>query len=397
MRKCADWIKSYCHYTAGLEAPDICHFWTAVSTIAGALRRRVWIDQTYFHWVANFYIILVGPPGIIQKTTTIGIGKRMLQHVPGVVFGPNAITWQALVQSLAEAHEAFQLPTGEFMSQSAITCSAGELGTLLDPHDRVQMDVLTDLWDGRAEHWSKVTKGSGSDVIENPWLNIISATTPTWLAENFQESSVGGGFASRCVFVYADRKRHLIAFPRQQTPAAVQQLHDDLVEDLIQIGSLAGEVALDASAISWGTKWYEQHYKRYGSILPSDRLIGYIARKQTHMMKIAIVVAAAQRDDLTLTAADLETAAIIADSIEESFANVFSYIGQTDAGKLLQTLLDALRAAGGKAERQQLIRALIRIMDTKQFDTTLTTAIHAGLVRQVQHGSQILVYLVHHA
>ena len=57
-------------YTAPLESPDRMHFWTGVSTIAGALRRKVWIDQRYFQWTPNFYIVLAAPAGIIAKSST---------------------------------------------------------------------------------------------------------------------------------------------------------------------------------------------------------------------------------------------------------------------------------------------------------------------------------------
>ena len=381
-------------YTAGLEAPDIFHFWTAISTIAGALRRHVWIDQGYFQWVPNFYIILVAPPGIVSKTTTISVGSKFLKKVPGVTFGPNAITWQALVQSMAEATEAFPMSDGSMFTQSALTCSAGELGTLIDPHDRVQMDVLTDLWDGRAEQWKKVTKGSGTDIIENPWLNIIAATTPSWLSDNFNESSVGGGFASRCVFVYADKKRSLTAFPKQQMPAFSTRMFDDLLADLEHIATLTGEYLLDPSAIAWGTTWYEEHHKKFSKILPSDRLIGYVARKQTHMMKVAMILAAAQRDELVLYGKDLEIASVITDSIEKSFGVVFSHIGQSEAGKYTQMLVDAVTSGGGLIERTLLMRSVMRVMDHRTFEQALMTGIAAGCLQQMQNGAQMLVKLV---
>jgi len=79
------------------------HFWTGVSTLAGALRRKVWVDMGYFKWFPNFYIILVAPPGIVSKSTTAGIGMSLLRQVPDIQFGPDVITWQALVQSFAES------------------------------------------------------------------------------------------------------------------------------------------------------------------------------------------------------------------------------------------------------------------------------------------------------
>ncbi len=70
----SNWLEGYYHYTKHSEAPDLFHFWTGVSVVAGALRRQVWIDQRYFQWTPNFYIVLVGPAGV-SKVYGIRGGK----------------------------------------------------------------------------------------------------------------------------------------------------------------------------------------------------------------------------------------------------------------------------------------------------------------------------------
>src|SRR5258708_32530922 len=73
------------------------HFWTGIATIAGALRRRVWIDMRKFIWTPNFYIILVAPAGIAAKSTSISIGLDLLLKLPtqaGIRFGPESLTGQ---------------------------------------------------------------------------------------------------------------------------------------------------------------------------------------------------------------------------------------------------------------------------------------------------------------
>src|SRR3990167_3769970 len=98
-----NWLRAFAEHTELSEAPRAYHFWTGVSTIAGALRRQVWIDQRYFQWTANFYIVLVGPPGIVTKSTSMRTGIKMLQELPGVHMGPQSMTWQGLTLSLAES------------------------------------------------------------------------------------------------------------------------------------------------------------------------------------------------------------------------------------------------------------------------------------------------------
>ena len=52
------WIKAYVDLqSAHSESPKQFHFWSAVSAIAGALRRQVWIDQRQFQWTPNMYIV----------------------------------------------------------------------------------------------------------------------------------------------------------------------------------------------------------------------------------------------------------------------------------------------------------------------------------------------------
>lgn len=389
-RKLDDWLKNYMLYTSSLEAPDVFHFWTGVSTIAGALRRQVWIDQIHFQWTPNFYIILVSPPGIVNKTTTIGVGARFLKQIPDVNFGPNAITWQALVQALAESTTSVQLPDGTYHNMSCITCSSGELGSLLDPHDRSMVDVLTDLWDGRLDTWKKMTKTSGTDVIENPWINIIAATTPSWLGENIGESAVGGGFTSRCIFIYADKKRHYIALPKFHMPEVHAHLRDDLQHDLERIAMLKGEYHFHPDAIKWTEEWYRAHWEKHASTVASDRMAGYIGRKQTHIMKLAIVIAASQRDELLLQVSDLQTASMIVDSLEEFQSKVFDRIGQTEGGRFTSMLVDIVQQAGA-IDKSALLRHVMRVMDDKTFNTALNTAISAKLVIQMQRGTSMVI------
>src|SRR5207244_4986143 len=89
------------------EATERCHFWTAVSTVAGALRRRVYIDEGTFRWFPNFYIVLVGPPGTVKKSSVISIGARLLRDVPNINIGADCTTWQKFVEEVARAKDMF--------------------------------------------------------------------------------------------------------------------------------------------------------------------------------------------------------------------------------------------------------------------------------------------------
>lgn len=330
-RNHADWLSAFCDYAQFGEAPRKMYFWVGVSALAGALRRKVWIDQAYFKWFPNFYIILVAPPGIVSKSTTASVAMRLLRRVPGIKFGPDVVTWQALVGAMAEATEMYPDSAGLYHTMSAITIESSEFGNLLNPQDKEMVDLLVSLWDGKEGAFLKTTKMSGNDSVQNPWVNMIACTTPAWIAGNFPEYMIGGGFTSRCVFVYASEKEKYVAYPGLHVPANLAKQEDFLVQDLEHIATaISGEYKLSREAIMWGEAWYSEHYRNRPASLDDERFGGYIARKQTHIHKLAMVLSAAQRDDLTISVDDLKTANVMVTDLEADMPGVFSKIGRTD-------------------------------------------------------------------
>lgn len=366
-------------------------FWCGVSAVAGALRRRVWLDMAYFKWFPNFYVILVAPPGIVSKSTTAAVAMNLLRQVPNVRFGPDVVTWQALVQSLASSAEAFQLPDGTFETMSPVTIESGELGNLLNPQDREMVDLLVTLWDGRAK-FSKITKMSGNDEVANPWINIIACTTPSWIAGNVPEYLVGGGLTSRCVFIFADKKERYVAYPYLEVPASLREQERALVEDLTQIASLCGAYRLTPEATDWGVAWYREHYEKRPDGLDDDRFGGYIARKQTHIHKLAMVIAAAHRDELVVTLEDIVTAHTMVTDLEQDMPQVFAKIGKGDAAATSDRFISLLKRRGGMPYEEAIRWFYSYFPNNHDLEGMLAGMMRSGLVsmKQIENGKTIL-------
>lgn len=255
-RRLKSWLHSYAEFTDVSEAPISFNFWTGVAAIAGALERKVWIDEVKFKWYPNFYILLVSPPGVATKSSTVSVGMKILRTVPDVQFGPSSMTWQGLARGLQESqvmvplHDEVTNPLlQEYMPMSAITCEVSELGTFLDMNDGQMQSVLIDLWDGKDSAWERWLSTADNTRIENPWINVIAATTPTWLAMNFDDLTVGGGLTSRIVFVYAEEKRQRIPYISDMINIKnYDQLEKDLAHDLEEIHKIKGPFILTPEA-----------------------------------------------------------------------------------------------------------------------------------------------------
>ncbi len=391
MRHYNDWLKAYVDYASFSEAPKRMHFWSGVSAIAGALRRRVWLDMSYFKWCANFYIVMVAPPGIVSKSTTVAISMDLLRQVPGINFGPQVVTWPALVTSFANCNEAFELD-GEWHTQCALTLESSEFGNLVNPSDREMIDLLVTLWDSKQGSFKKMTKGNGEDLVENPWINLIACTTPAWIAGNFPEYVIGGGFTSRCLFVYTEQKEKFVPYPSLVVPPDLATTQQKLVQDLEHISvNLVGGYKLNDSAIEWGSNWYKHHYSHRPEHLDDDRFGGYIARKQTHIHKLALVLAAAQRDTLVVTAEDLAVANTMVSDLEKDMPKVFSRIGRTDESVQAERFVRFVQTRGKVPYEEAYRYAHLAFPNAKDFEGIIAGAIKAGYVRIIQENDMFVL------
>ena len=393
-RKFKNWLKAYTSYTRDSESPTTFHFWTGVSVLAGALRRRAWIDMKKFQWTPNFYIILVGPPGVAAKSTSISMGMNLLSQVPGVKFGPESMTWQKLARSLSDAIEYVEFTDlaglKDRIAMSCLTIQVSKLGTFIQHNNDQLISFLVRMWDGQRDKFRHETVGSGAVEIDNPWLNIIGATTPSWLRTNFPEQMIAGGLTSRIVFVYGDKKRALIPYPDAVIPdTEYKQLRSDLISDLVEIGKLSGPYRLSQFAREWGEAWYAnlnnpdlrpQH-------LASDRFGGYLARKQTHLHKFAIILAAAKRSTLVIEEEDLKEADAILTDNEQDMIRVFEFIGSVSQSGHIHEIVSIVRYCGFMTTKGLWARSMCH-MTFKEFEEAVRAAIHGRMLEIVTSGGQ---------
>jgi len=374
-----NWLRAYAEYTEHSEAPREFHFWTGVATIAGALRRQVWIEQRYFQWTPNFYIILIGPPGVVTKSTSMRVGLELLRGLDTVHMGPQSMTWQGLSLSLEEAKDL--VPNGEdFLPMSCITCDVSELGTFLQPSDDKLVSFLIDMWDGQIGQWEHKLRTTEGAKIQNAWINVISCTTPSWIKKNIPEEMVSGGLFSRIIFVHGDKKRHLVPYPADVIESKTfLKRKERLTDDLHQIGAMVGEFTLTTEAKKWGSIWYEKHWGTRPEHMASDRFEGYIGRKQTHMHKLAMVLAAAESSKLVIEQHHLKTAQDMLVGIERDMLRVFEMVGTTAESQKMDALMNFIRIYKS-IEKRQLWRLCMRIMSQKEFVEAIEAAVSAGML-----------------
>ena len=394
-RNFPDWLTAYVQYASFSEAPAKMHFWSGVSAVAGALRRRVWIDMGYFKWTPCFYIIIVAPPGVVSKSTTAAISMDILRKVPGIKFGPQMVTWPALVTAFAEAREEFEY-NQEWYPMCSLTIESSELGNLINPADREMIDLLVTLWDIKQGGFNKVTKGSGKDEVVNPWINLIACTTPAWIEGNFPEYMIGGGFTSRCLFVYAEKKEKYVAYPILEIPPGITDVQSALVQDLEHIAiTLAGPFKLDEKAIEWGRLWYKTHHDSGPpEHLIDERFSGYLARKQTHMHKLAMILSASRTDEMIIRTEDLFTSNEMLNDLEKSMPKVFDKIGRSEQSVQAERFIRHVQQQGSMTYESAYQFIHVHFPLHRDFEGILAGAIRSGQLKLMATANGFMVQAV---
>jgi len=318
-------------FTRATESPEAYHFWTAVSVIGAATARQVSLDFNYFTIFPNTYIILVGPSGV-RKSAAAGIGIQ-LAEAAGIKKFSDKITGAALIKDLAEC-TVKRISGNVVQLCSPMLIYASELGVFMGPDAYASGVVadLTDLYDC-PKKWEKKTISRGTEEIIAPFVSLFAAATPTSLKACIPPDAVGQGFTSRILFVWASHRKQRVPFP--QFDAGTKMLEKGLISDLQHIAELRG-------SFSFTTKGFECYRNHYLSRpdpeeeFEDERLRGYASRKDMHLLKLAMVLSVADRDDLTISEKEIEAAIEAFRWLDEGLPQVFA--GQGSSAQSLDTI-----------------------------------------------------------
>jgi len=339
-RKVKDWIEGYVRFLENSEAPDIYKTWTAISTVAAVLQRKVSLPWGTITFYPNMYIILTGPSGC-RKGTAMGPAYKMLNDL-GVKTAAEAITREALIRELKNSAVMTADSDTNISYHSSLSIVSAELTVFLGYNNVQLMSDLTDWYDCR-DRWIYRTKSQGTDEIIGVWVNLIGATTPSLIQSTLPRDAIGGGLTSRMIFVYAARKGKSVATPFLSSYE--MQLREDLVVDLERIGTLKGEYQVDESFLDVYVPWYGEQDKN--PIFTDIRFGGYNERRANHLLKLSMILNASRSDgNMVLTDHDFNKAKKIISVTESVMPNVFSGIGKNDVSDVLSNVMTLVATKG---------------------------------------------------
>ncbi len=389
-RRCEDsWFAEYLEFTKGQESPELFHLFVAMSIISATLDRKVKMDKKYFELYPNTYTILVAGTSKCHKSACIGIGMDLLSKIenPPRKFAQK-LTNERLIQFLGENIQLSDIEEGKIEAKSSGIIAADELSSFLgtDAMDTGIITTLTDLY-GASDKWEYQTKSSGRDTLNNVYITFLGASTGRWLREAIPEKAVGGGFISRCMFLYQDSPKRLIPFPEDEIPDNIEEIEDNLLHDLNHISNLSGNFRVSKKAKEWYKKWYRKNAEEIENLPNPD----FFSRWDTFMLKLGMIVSVARSDELLVKTQDFKMSEFYLDSLKKNMSPVLDTL-TTAKSELPTSEVLGLIKRRRKLTHQQLMNLTRRIVNTEGLKTIVQTLEEAGQINVNMSASEPTEY-----
>jgi len=166
--------------------------------------KKIWVKLRQGTIYPNLYIFVAGKSGLSRKTTIIDVSESLLNdHRPGTAV--NAVPTEFSPEAFIEHLDAS--PHAPWVRDEA----AGVLKAMKRDYMRGFKDSLMQLYDCRPIHrklrTNRRSKSKTDFVVDDPYLNVLWATTDSSLAANTEINDTLSGFMARFIYHFPRRPK----------------------------------------------------------------------------------------------------------------------------------------------------------------------------------------------
>lgn len=372
------WIEDYMDYTSDQESPDQFHLWAALSVIAAAVSRSVWINRGIYKIYPNIYVVLVADSGRCRKGVPPKVVRELLLEAGEFNIILEKCTPEGMLQrmSLGESRTGHD---GKIRIYNSIYVIAPEMVVFMGGQNAPAMIAnLVTLYDCHSK-WDYTTRTKGIITLENECVNMLAATTNNLISQWLDSSALGGGFAGRTFFVVGHKPRKLVPWPDDTS----QDKRERLVKGLENIAALHGEMYVPPEVKHKFNAWYMQLHAEGNNDQQDYRIAGYMERKHDHALKIAALLSISESNELVLKQCHLNEAINCLEQMEPEIPHALSLVGATDSYVLGGWIVELLARHGGMLSRKLLVSKISQhIRSIQHFDEVIGVLIDQGYVSE---------------
>lgn len=384
-----DFITDFLAWTGDDSSPELFRKWTAISMVAAALERRVWVRTGPKVTFPNLYTLLVGAPGagksIIDKAKGL-MRKVKLAGAKGPAFhvAPDFMTPAGLIDTMEECKKTWLPPRGEPYHYSPLYVLAEEFSVLMPTYDMAFVGALNGIWNNPVDHAGRTRHGKPpKHNIEYPTLNLIGGVQPAFISSTFPEETWTTGLGRRCFMVYCGDSQPI------RDPFAITEgisfLEDSILTSLTKLADWFGPIDWTAEAKGEFQHWW---LSGGGPVPTHSKLIAYNQNRAMNIMKLAgISVASQASPSKTILPIDFQRARAWMLEIEALMPDIFrAMLGKSDYQVMEELhiyLVAKWQATGQKSVSKALAMAFLAgIVPGNKAVEIMMLAEQAGFIRR---------------
>ncbi len=371
-RKLSNWLDAYLEWTLPRsEAPESLILWAGLYTLASVAKRNIRFPRSLmgsYDIYPNLYIVFVGPPGVIRKSTTAGYAEDLLIDLTADSLGtksinmaPEAISSSDMLRVLSETNDG------------SLSIISSEFGTFMGTSEEKMYDLLTDIFDGKRK-FEYSTRAHGQDLTTNPCINLLAATTPSWIA-TAPEYAIGGGFARRTIFLFENEVRQRRLYYTNVDHSGIEALKRDLQWDLAEMSRIEGNFKHDCKATMDAMEsWYRKNAVPVST--RDERIEGYFQTKHVHLHKLAMLLSISEGDNKTITLTHFHRALEILDATEAKMPQALASVGRNPYSVHLFSVTNFIEQFSGKAvQRRKILARFYHQLNAQELDAILSALV----------------------
>lgn len=410
VRKFSNFLDAYLPYADDRFVPPQFNEWAALSVVAGALERRVWLPwNDTFSFYPNIYVLCVSKPGVgksVALNKAVDLLREMNRKAMTLNIMPTQVTEAKFIELMGHGRSFVDrsIAGKEFtVFQNSGYFFASEASNSLRNIFGEFIACLTDFYDC-PEFWERATKKDGKKIVlKNVCMNILAGSTFDYLGKLVSDENIQGGFASRLLYVvHSDkmiRDQKFQSGTNVEDAALRKEYRAALVHDLGLINQMTGPMHADAE---FGAAW-EEWYPRSEKVrqeYESEKLQSILARTNTNVLKVSMLLSAAESGDRMLRLRHWHKAVELVEKVNSHIPEIFMQAKANQApgrggNGLTAAIILALRGQQNPTQESVRSRLVIAGHASHLIDSTIQAMLNQGALRTgsavAGHGVTLIV------
>ena len=389
-----DIISDFFQLTQDDWSPEIFRRWSAVSLVAAALERRVWIRTGKFITFPNLYTLLVAPPGTGKQI--VAAVRDILEEVKigntkekAFKIAPDSMTNAALIDTLVDSRQTRIGPGGAPYSYSSLFVGAEEFSVLMPTYDMGFVGTLNSVYNNPAIHREHRRHGRPPKLeIEYPVLNLLGGIQPAFMSSNFPEEVWTTGLSRRCIMAFSSEQKI-------RNPFDVTTPHDELrrrlISGLSRLSAVQGQITWGAGALKYFLDWHMGG----GQPAPThSKLIGYNTSRSMNLMKLSGISLMSRFGGFEIDEIDVKRGLNWLLETESAMPEIFRAMQGKNDWQILEELHRFMTAQAVRTKHKPMERSLVfrwisqwcTVEKTRQmFDLAMNSGVFLPVVGDVDH------------